>query len=817
MANNPVQVILNTRDFFVAPDPGRFGPAKDFFADQDQEFVAHRDKLLRQVASIQTVIRRSGMPPAAILKVSLRREAWAKSHRPQRALFPPTKRPCVAAAKLGELYFHVTAEDVQELAQEIAVAEPETRRRVSKNGHEYVSPSDQRSDVGAIESIELPTASDKRQFELEQAIKWLSDPRTSGAYFVELFSIPPAFLPEFAVDYFARRVQEIESAAGSRNLSINTFAVDVKGESVHRPTGVVGIRLIKANDRSFSNSRDEHLSLLTMLDANPYVRRVMLPPIIVAADMQASVLDVADSVAIPAKSSRVIYPKVGIVDGGCGANFTPWRLGTHTIVAPEHQQTDHGSFIAGLLIGGQKLNDSNVCAEVDGCEVFDIGILPDTDQPDVFDTYYPNGVVDFFTELDNGVELARRRYGVRIFNMSLNLLDPVQGDGYGVVASMLDRIADKHDVLFVISAGNLSPSDCRSEWSSDPQAALQYLAARNVRETVLQPAESSRAVAVGALNPPGCAGRVASVPAAYTCRGPGLRVGVKPDVGHYGGALPDAQTNTGLKSWNSASQVIFVHGTSYATPLVAKPLAVLDSRIESPLSREALLALLIHGCEIPTALQHEELREVARQFTGFGVPTCCDEMLETPDHAITLVFADTLHAHREMQFEFAWPKSLVNENGGCRGDIRMTLVYRPPLNRDFGSEFVRVNVDAHLRQEEDDTFVSRLKQAFLPEDSESAHFEHELIQHGLKWWPIKVYRGSFPRGKGKSSNWKLSVESLARAEEGFPAAGVPFALIVTIADLQESEPVFNDLRLHLRTRNVQMADIRTATQIRVAP
>ncbi len=102
----------------------------------------------------------------------------------------------------------------------------------------------------------------------------------------------------------------------------------------------------------------------------------------------------------------------------------------------------------------------------------------------------------------------------------------------------------------------------------------------------------------------------------------------------------------------------------------------------------------------------------------------------------------------------------------------MTLVYRPPLNRDFGAEFVRVNVDAHLRQEQDDTFASRVKQVYLPKESDDVHFEHELIEHGLKWWPIKAYRARFPQGKGKSSNWRLSVESLVRSEEAFPPSGV---------------------------------------------
>ncbi len=251
-----------------------------------------------------------------------------------------------------------------------------------------------------------------------------------------------------------------------------------------------------------------------------------------------------------------------------------------------------------------------------------------------------------------------------------------------------------------------------------------------------------------------------------TAKGPGettvvASIGVKPDVGHYGGAMPDSRNGTALRSWASNGTVIAGHGTSYAAPPVAKSLAALESRVTSPLSRELLIAMLIHGCEQPTPLREQVLSEVARQFTGFGMPKCSDEMLFTPDHSITLVFTDVLHAHRELRFDFAWPQSLVNKaTGACTGDVRMTLVFRPVLNRDLGAEFVRVNVDAHLRQEKGNTFVNRVEQVFLPDDPEEASFEYELIRHGLKWWPIKVYRAQFPEvrashriGDFRSSRW----------------------------------------------------------------
>jgi hypothetical protein len=143
----------------------------------------------------------------------------------------------------------------------------------------------------------------------------------------------------------------------------------------------------------------------------------------------------------------------------------------------------------------------------------------------------------------------------------------------------------------------------------------------------------------------------------------------------------------------------------------------------------------------------------------------------------------------------------------------MSLAYRPILDARFGSEFVRVNIDARLQQEDGTGFKGRVQQSSLP-NSKEANVESDQIEHGLKWWPTKVYEACFPEGKGRSSNWRLVLKSLTRAGQGFPRQGVPFTVVLTISDLEGSEPVFRDMRLHLNSRNVKIADIRTATQLR---
>lgn len=808
MPNNPVQIILNVKNYFLEPPPGKMGPATDFFAGRDAEFTKHRDKLRKQAASVSATMVRSGLK-AGVVKVNLRKEAFAKSHRPQRILFPPESRPCVGVSALGELFFHVSIEDVTAIEREIASAETETRiKKSQKSGKEYFSPSEQRSDAGAIDSISFPDAADKRTFELPMAVDWLSDPKTSGAYFVEFFGAPTGLMRHAVISYFAGLTEHLSRAVTDAGLKVITFPVDVKSERA-RPSGVVGFRLVTFEGGSFDADQGDHARLLKILEADPYVRKIALPPL-VAPSNSNSAPHVPTTVSLPPKLAAASYPKVGIVDGGVATHLNPWLLDTHEGISPQHVDAEHGSFIGGLLVAGRQLNGAAICDEADGCNLFDIRVFPDA----AFDSYYPQGIVDFFNEIDVAVEIAKRDHGVRIFNMSLNLISPVEADSYSAAAHLVDEIADKHNVLFVISAGNLGAAQCRPEWPSDPKAALQQLAARIQPDTIMQPAESARSLAVAALNAPGCTNRVHEAPTSYTRRGPGLRVGVKPDVAFVGGCMPDNHTDSGLWSVNASCQQESGHGTSYAAPLVAKTLGAIENKVSSHLTREMLVALLIHSCRKPHPLGSKDFSQVMRQFTGFGIPGSSDAILETPDHAITLVFSDVLHAKRALDFSFTWPQALVETaTGACRGDVKMTLVYRPPLEPSYGAEFVRVNLDAYLRQEQGGTYANRT--AHLTPDSGQAMNEQQLIDHGLKWWPIKTYEAHFPRGKGTSSNWQISLKSLLRAGEVFPPVGVPFALIVTISDDKQAAPVFQQMRRTLTSQNVQMSDIRTRTNVRV--
>lgn len=826
---SPIQIVLNPENFEQARETAGGGPRKDFFANRDQAFRQHRDEIVSQLNSVADTISAQAGPKLGHLKVVLRQSALAKSHRPLKALFKHDRTPVVGGGDLGVMIVEVEPSTLRAVAADVGAAELETRLRyVEALDKEIPHPSARRSETGAIERLELFGASDRRTFSVDQAMSWLANPVTGSAYQVELFDAPP---PRNEWDALSKIRQELyqsfvdgltEIGAG---LSVQRLGTRVRAQPL------LSVRLSKAaeppllqmfapvqSDRrkavaQLETNSDRHARLLAFLDRHPLVRHISLPGLIVrsASPIQRTRTTQAE---MPIRDPQRSYPRLGVIDGGIGPALDSWVIDRWDILADEDTSHDHGTFIGGLSVLGGSLNGAECCPEPDGAELVDLAVFPSESSSNSFPSYYPDGLPQFFDEVETAVSDARARHGVRIFNMSLNVLQPTAADTYSVHAARLDRIAEQNDAIIFISAGNTDSQNTRPEWSSDVTQALGHLAlARN--DGLLVPAESVRNVAVGAVNPPGHGPSLPFAPARFSRRGPGMRAGVKPDLAHVGGSgSPLAPLGHALFSLAPEGAIVDGCGTSYAAPLVARTAAALDQAIEGDVSRETLIGLLVHNAQIPQPLRHKALAGVARHLVGFGVPPSAHEMLQTDDHEITLVFASRIRKDQQISFRFAWPASLIDAAGKCRGHAKLTLVSTPPLDSRFGTEFVRVNVEGALQQlQEDGKWKGRLDSLYLPGQTEHPVQESSLVQHGLKWSPVKVYAKTMKYGVGKLSTWRLSVNYLTRAGEVMPDDGVPFTAILTISDPKGEQPVFNDLRQTLTALGVQIADIRTAARI----
>jgi len=824
MSNSPIQVVLNSDNFLTARDAGGGGPSKEFYEDDPIGFNAQKASVKKSLTDLGEKIAKNEFADMGYAKLVLKRSAWAKSHRPTRSLFRNDITPIVGAGTIGELYIEVTKDSLSRVARQVEEAE-ETLEYRDIQGKHIPYPSRTRSELGTIEKIESYTANDKRIFSVEQGFKWLSDGRTGGNYIIELFEVPPPraewdALPPQKLKLFRSFIDgliTIGQGLVAQRITDTIGSYPMVGLRLQKSTDAAAVQLLPSATRKrehdkaalapFDDRIERHNLLIGFLDRHPLVKRIHLPPIIKRSQSQPQARSVQATIPIPVANKT--YPRIAIVDGGIADVFKPWIVDRWQYLSPNHRSEEHGTFIAGLAVVGGQLNGVEVCPEMDGCQLVDLDILPE--EQDKFVQYF-NSPTEFIDELEMAVQTLKARCGVRIFNFSINVEQAVESDIYHPFAMRLDQIAHENDVIFVISAGNTAPNDMRAEWPDNTTNALATLAvARNDRIRV--PAESIRNVSVAAVNPPNMTNVIPYAPAAYSCRGPGVRIGLKPELAHVGGSGTKCpQRGYGLFSIAPNGNVSDGCGTSYATPLVAKMLASLNHTIEGDVSRETLMALSAHHAALPEILAEKELKEVVPHLVGFGIPSSAASILEGNENQITLVFANRLKKGKLMRFNFTWPRSLVKD-GKCLGRAKLTLVSTPPLDYKYGVEFVRVNMDAHLRQEQaNGNYKGRLEPIYLPAGGHRFE-ESDLIEHSLKWSPIKAYEKTFKRGVGPSTNWRLEVEYLLRDGEEMPDNGVPFTVLLTISDDTKEAPVFNDARQMLLSSAVQITDIQTAARV----
>lgn len=842
MPNNPVQIVLNDTDFHRAPDPGQPPRPKDFFENSDEAFSKHRAELTDSVQAIIEDVEASPYGPATYVRVQMRQEALAKSYRPVHALFKQDQFPCVGAEAVGTLFFRAPLIYLRRLKSEIEKAETTVRiAKRKKDGKEYRSPTPLRAEVSAIESIEIAPSQGKRGFTAAAAMQLIADPATVSGYQVDLFE--PLDQDVISDDPTGRT--ELYRTLEKLLLSFGHGARTLLAARVGRMP-VLEFQLLEGDTPAIVDNRlglatsdvtpsempskpdpsiERHEVTLSALQKHPLVRAIRPPLQLQLVDQEplsfGEGLLGLEPLEVPEPIQGATYPIVGVIDSGVADVLEPWVTERFDFLTGGEYDAKHGTMVAGLLSLGQQANSPWVAPERDGCEIYDIPLFPKDD----FFKHFPGGFSEFLGEVEQAVSEAKDGSGVRVFNLSINATSPVERYTYSSFAAQLDRIADTYGVIFVNSAGNLSSTDARAPWPKRPIDVMRYFAARTSADTLFKPAESVRAISVGALNPPSDDRlHIEGAPTTYTRRGPGLQVGVKPDVATYGGAgVSGPGADSGLASINPDGNKVPVIGTSFAAPLVARTLAGLDVATTGGLQTEAMRAMLLHNTTMPEPLARRGLKELARQFAGFGHPGSVQDMLETDDHQVTLLFQSRLQIGERkpviLRFPFAWPRSLV-DNGTCSGRARMTLVYSPPLDPAFGAEFVRVNLKASLRQRQAEPdakgqprFTEQIDPLFLPKRAGLALPEKTLIDHGLKWWPSKQYAKNY-NNHGSSSEWRLEVTSLVRAEATFPAEGVPFAVLLTIEDQDGQKPIFREMQQALQASAANAQPLQTVFRVR---
>ena len=860
--------LLYVQNPTVLREPRKVNPGSkktDFFADRDVAFAELRAEVTSSLKAIQGQLRQNAARfcSSGFVKVRLQEKAWAKTHRPVKKLFTEENAPVVGGDDIGELIVQTTALGLGRVIESVGRADDTTTWRRDKHGKWVVNPNRERSEVGALESLRLWSAADRRLPDAEYAVATFAETGLAPMYAVRLFEPIATSLEKLnaqkrgevfrdnLADSFVRSLKELSRTLGIYVVldetlpTINLVYIGLTDSPgfaiIHSVSELAMLGDQLAADGDYSD--DSHRKLLSLLGAHPNVRTVAVPRILssdrtpvlnasaVAQRVQrkSTVISVMPA-DIPEPDTHVAYPIVAVVDGGISEKFNAWVKVRYGKVPAAHRDLDHATNIAGLLVGARRFNpEYGHRFEENGCWLIDVALHA---KDAFFAKYYGNGSAKFMDELERIVAECRKKYGVRVFNFSLNNREEVIHSGFSEEATRLDKIALEHDVFFVISAGNVCDEDRRPEWDKRITFAASQLI-NSKADTLWGPADSLLNIAVGAMNGAGVKGCIPDVPARYSRRGPGVRGSVKPDVCHIGGA--DGKDDfSGLSSVSEHGMLASVKGTSMAVPLVAKTLAALDMELGGVAPREVVQALFLHNTYFEKPFRSQQARRIGRSLIGFGFPRASQQSLVLDRHTFGVVVHDNLHVNENTIIDFRWPKELVDSEGRCRGNARLTLVYSPPLDFKYGAEVARINLDPALRQrnikatpeedEEDDDFdydedggkvgwIGRAKPVHAHGIKRTSR-EAALLVDGLKWNPVKVLEGNF-KGIGRSPEWRLSVNYVMRDQVEYPKDGIPFAVVLTIADPEGAANVYGDLAQELvATSAVRMNDIRAAMRIR---
>ncbi|MBI3568139.1 MAG: S8 family peptidase [Gemmatimonadetes bacterium] len=738
-----------------------------------------RASLGTQVRAIETAllpqIERAG---AAAVRVQLLSRALAKSHRPER-LFCERTCPIIGAGSHGELYVKATPSGLAALRLEL---EDGASARLIK-------------DISTVAAIEAVTPAQRRRNRSPLEVLQAS-PRAEENRFVvrvRLFDFGPSRDQE-------RLVEDFDAQCGKRDLPIWRW-----GYGEHGTVLAVGCR-----DEADVDALSRIVGVRSLIGM-PLLRTI-----------RTRALNDAPAPALPSATDvEGDFPTVVVVDSGIDPSNTliaSWVVGRESSVAPPYQNPTHGTFVAGLIVFGDRLNPHLPDIDTGPCGVFDLQVIPNADP------HWGSGDVERVTEQEflQSLESALKRHANRfkVWNLSLSSGEVCAEDEFSAFAEKLDDLQEQYQVSFVIAAGN---------YELPPLLDFPRLPQQLSIGRITAPADSVLGIAVGAISHLDYAerGPRREEPSPFSRHGAGPNHIIKPDLVHYGGTCTtDVSHIGGIRSLTPSGTGEDI-GTSFAAPLVSRSLAQIYHQIAPVPSPVLARALLTHHARDPRSRGRVPMGD--EDYFGFGRPVPPPYCIECEPHQSTLIFEDTLRPGFFLEWNhFPFPPSLYRE-GRFYGEVFMTIAFAPTRGARWGTEYCETHIDAHfgvyrtVTSRRDAAGERRTSERFVglvpPEHANPDRlFEEVQIKELRKWAPVRTYHGDLSAGE-RGNHWRMMVRLLTRhGVEGLETRQAqPFALIVTIADPERRAPVYDEMAQLIRTQyQAQNLTVRAEARIRGA-
>lgn len=514
-------------------------------------------------------------------KVVMKEKAIAKTHKPNN-LFNDNTCPMVGGGKLNEIYVKITPEGINNLEKEIKNTRAQNKQ----------------AEMTKIEKIEMYTSEDVLKINLK---------KIEGPLKIKLFDYKDDKQNEKNKEIFFKKIKELGiDNQISKLYSYKTMEVySLKCNDINKIKQLSNYQGIKSIDMFQKYSM-----------SNPKIKK----------------LEKMDY-SFPKPIEGREYPIVGLIDSGISENnkeILPWIYKKEELIPKEYQNNSHATFIAGVMLFGEKLNFDIADVREPNFKILDVVAIPNADEE-----YGPTDEMteDVFLE---GLENIMKKYSdkVKVWNLSLGTNTEV-GDVISDFAIELDRIQDEYQVQIFIAAGNFE--EAIRKWPTD----ILY------NDRITTPADSVRGITVGSIALDKGAVDI-NEPSPFSRIGPGANYINKPDVVDYGGNINEdgSISGCGIVSFDTEGNYIEGVGTSYSTPFVTIKYQNIIDTINNENSLELSKALLIHSCVNPITKGQEIGNEEAKYF-GFGIPEKdLDEVLKCDNSKVTIIIQGKIRTRR---------------------------------------------------------------------------------------------------------------------------------------------------------------------------
>jgi Subtilase family len=439
--------------------------------------------------------------------------------------------------------------------------------------------------------------------------------------------------------------------------------------------------------------------------------------------------------------------------------------------------------------------------------------------------------------ITNVVNFYRNKTNTRIFNHSINSSIPCRIQYMSPWAATIDNLTWKHDLLFIVSAGNLTQeadSEKISKISPSIQQHIQrfpypdYLLSSSCR--VADPGQSFQALTVGSvslhelkdLSKKSVAAK--DHPSAFSRTGLGIWESIKPEVVEYGGDLvadegvppsfshPSAVCPELVRSTvdNGPLYDSDTIGTSFAAPKVAHIAARLANEFPNA-SCLLYRAMIVQSARLPNWVKAENFNlDKAIRLMGYGIPNI-DRALGGASNRITLTAEgdgeNQIAARKIHIYQVTIPYELRSPGEDRDILVEITLSYKAQPRRTRRSRRKYLSTWLHWecskKGEDPECFLERLLKDYdapIEKEKGESMFDWTLGQQ-KNWGKAK----ELSRQAGTIQKDWTTIKSFDLREsfciavvghEGWnndPNAAIPYALAVTFEATEISVPIYAEI------------------------